>query len=116
MRSPGAREPSGIVGSLAGVAQLVAHSTCNRAVRGSSPLVGSRQMGSDLRFCRVRDHLFKIKMGLGAHWVRIRQFCAGNDHGWGVVFGHLSRVCRRDTAPKVVTSRHNWRVWVAGGL
>ena len=25
----------------AGVAQLVAHSTCNRAVRGSSPLVGS---------------------------------------------------------------------------
>ncbi len=32
---------SGIVEAPAGVAQLVAHSTCNRAVRGSSPLTGS---------------------------------------------------------------------------
>ena len=32
---------SGIVVTPAGVAQLVAHSTCNRAARGSSPLTGS---------------------------------------------------------------------------
>ncbi len=34
---PYARE----VPRLAGVAQLAAHSTCNRAVRGSNPLAGS---------------------------------------------------------------------------
>ncbi len=35
--------------SPAGVAQLVAHPTCNRAVRGSSPLAGSRDTHLDLR-------------------------------------------------------------------
>ncbi|SQD99995.1 conserved hypothetical protein [Parafrankia sp. Ea1.12] len=98
MRSPEAREPSGIVGPLAGVAQLVAHSTCNRAARGSSPLAGSRQMAPDLRFCKVGDHLLKIKTGWCAHGARIRQFCAGNDHEWDVALGLLSRICGRDIA------------------
>ncbi len=39
--STGGGTGSGIVETPAGVAQLVAHSTCNRAVRGSSPLTGS---------------------------------------------------------------------------
>src|SRR6185369_11576742 len=51
----------------AGVAQLVAHSTCNRVGRAFALLVGSRHTRLDLRFYGCKDRLRRHQDRVWAH-------------------------------------------------